>query len=86
LSKALKLRDVKFVEGKIACFDSKEPVLLNISEGGMKVLMEQKLRDKIANVSTLYGNPSVYCLQISSLDQPSIKILERWRRKDLRRL
>jgi hypothetical protein len=35
--------------------------------------MEQKLTDKVANVSTLYGDPSVYCLQISSLDQSSIK-------------
>ena len=73
LSEALKLRHVKFVEGKIAYFESGEPVPLNISRGGMKVLVEQKLRDKVASVSTIYGDPSVYCLQISSQDQPSIE-------------
>jgi hypothetical protein len=58
---------------KIAYFDSGELVPLNIFWGGMKVLVEQKLRDKIASVSTIYGDPSMYCLQISSQDQPSIE-------------
>jgi hypothetical protein len=36
-------------------------------------LVEQKLREKVANVSTLYEDPSVFCLQISRQDKPSIK-------------
>jgi hypothetical protein len=61
------------VEGKIAYFDSRELVPLNISRGGMKVLVEQKLREKVANVSTLYGDPSVFCLQISRQDKPFVE-------------
>jgi hypothetical protein len=39
----------------------------------MKVLVEQKLREKVVSVSTFYRDPSVYCLQISSQDLPSIE-------------
>jgi hypothetical protein len=66
LTEALKLCYVKFIEGKIAYFDFEEPIPLNISRGDMKVLMEEKLRKKVATIATLYGDPSVYCLQISS--------------------
>jgi hypothetical protein len=70
---ALKLRHVKFLEGKIAYFDSGKLVPLNVSRRGIKVLVEQKLRDKVASVSAIYRDPSVHCLQISSQDQPSIE-------------
>lgn len=73
LIEAFKLCHVKFVEGKIAYFDSGKPVSLNVSLGGMKVLMKQKLWKKVAKVSTLHKDPCVYCFQISSLDQTSIE-------------
>jgi hypothetical protein len=76
LTKTINLHHVKFIEGKIAHFKSRECVSLNISCKGMKVLVEQKLREKVAIVFTLYGDPSVYYLQISSQDLPSIKNIE----------
>jgi hypothetical protein len=35
--------------------------------------VEQKLREKVATVSTLYEDPSMYCLQICSQHLPSIE-------------
>jgi hypothetical protein len=70
---ALKLYHLKFIEGKIAYFDTGKPVPLNMCCGGMKVFVEQKLRKKVISVSTLYEDPSVYCLQINSQDLPSIE-------------
>jgi hypothetical protein len=60
LSEALRLWRVKFVEGKISFFDSDEPVPMNVSRGGMKLLVEQRLREQVTNAATTYGDPSVF--------------------------
>jgi hypothetical protein len=64
LSEALRLRRVKFVEGKISFFDSGEPVPMNVNRGGMKLLVEQRLREQVTNAAATYGDPSVFALQV----------------------
>ena len=65
LNEALRLHHVKFVEGKIAYYDSGEIVPMNVARGGMKVLVEQKMREKVAKVATTYCDPNVFCFQVS---------------------
>ena len=75
LSEALRLRRVKFVEGKISFFDSGEPVPMNVSRGGMKLLVEQRLREQVTNAATTYGDPSVFAIQVQK-PLPSVDHLD----------
>ena len=85
LSKILRLRHVKFVEGKILFYDSEEAVPMNISRGGMKMLVEQRLRDQVNHAATTYGDASVCNFQVLK-DLPSTDQLDVVEKKRLAEL
>jgi hypothetical protein len=43
---------MKFIEGKTAYYELGEAVPMNIAQEGMKVLVEQKMREKVAKLAT----------------------------------
>jgi hypothetical protein len=64
LTEALRLRHVKFVEGKISFSDSGEAVPMNVNRGGMKQLVEQRMREQVARAAATYGDPTVCLIQV----------------------
>jgi hypothetical protein len=65
LSEALRLHHVKFVEGKTTYYNFGEAVQMNVARGGMKVLVEQKMREKVAKMTPTYYNPNVFCFHVN---------------------